>query len=286
MIVSMTAFGRQEDTGDWGNAIWEIKSVNHRYLDISIRMPEELRQMENKVREAIAAKVKRGKIDCILRYTNETGQESELQVDEAYAARVIRAAENLAITAPAALNPLDILRWPGVLNKTGLDPAQIETPLLALLDETLDLLLATRRREGEKINTMLSERCDACAEQITALRPRLPEIVSAIRERYLGRAQELSAELDRDRLEQEMLILSQKMDVAEELDRLEAHLGEVRRVLKERQPVGRRLDFLMQEMNREANTLGSKSAGIAMSNTSVELKVIIEQMREQIQNVE
>jgi len=286
MIVSMTAFGRQEDSGDWGHAIWEIKTVNHRYLEIGVRLPDDLRQLENGIREHISARLSRGKVDCTLRYDRSTSTSNAITINAELAGKLIQAAESLPISAPAPLNPVDILRWPDILQKEALDADVLAGPLLALLDTSLDALIATRQREGEKIHAMIRDRCIIASTHVNVIRKELPALMESIRERIMTRAQELSANLENDRLEQEMVLLTQKLDVAEELDRLQAHIEEVNRVLDEDSPVGRRLDFLMQEMNREANTLGSKAASIDMTNASVELKVLIEQMREQIQNIE
>ena len=286
MTASMTAFARLEESGSWGRAIWELRTVNHRYLDMTIRLPEELRMLETAVREHISVKIKRGKVDCNLRFEASDASLGELPVNHAFAEKLIRAAESLIINNPADINPLDILRWPGVIERGSLDTESLGKALLAALDLSLQLLLDTREREGEKLKSMLIERCELAVSQVHQIRDKLPEIVDKIRERYIRKAGELQIELDQERLEQEMLILSQKMDVAEELDRLDTHIDEVMRVLKQNEPVGRRLDFLMQELNREANTLGSKAANVDMSNVSVELKVLIEQMREQIQNIE
>jgi len=282
----MTAFGRVEYATDWGNAIWEVRTVNHRYLEMMVRLPEELRMLEPKVRAGIAGKLKRGKVDCTLRFEQGDQGGDSLPINRELAQKVIDAAAALPLPDAAPVNAIDILRWPGVIGRGSVDMEAITGALLKQLDETLAIIVDTRRREGEKIHAMLTERCDSAGEQVRAMRELLPRIMDGIRERYLGRAQEHQVELDYERLEQEMLLLAQKLDVAEELDRLEAHIHEVRRVLDQDEPVGRRLDFLMQEMNREANTLGSKSASIESSNTSVELKVLIEQMREQIQNIE
>jgi uncharacterized protein (TIGR00255 family) len=286
MTASMTAFSRLEESGSWGQAIWEIRTVNHRYLDMAIRLPEELRMLENAVREHISAKIKRGKVDCNLRFEANDSSAGKVPVNKVLAEKLIQAAESLPIKEPAPVNPLDILRWPGVIERESLDIESLGKALLTTLDNSLQLLLDTRQREGEKLKTMLLDRCQAASLQVHQFRDKLPEIILKIRERYIKRANELQVELDQDRLEQEMLILAQKMDVAEELDRLDTHIEEVKRVLNENIPVGRRLDFLMQEMNREANTLGSKATNVDMSNVSVELKVLIEQMREQIQNIE
>ena len=190
------------------------------------------------------------------------------------------------IPDPGKINPLDVLRWPGVINREIPDPERVGGPLLQQLDKTLDAIIASRRREGEKIYRFIVERCESAERIVNDIKNEIPKILSALRERMELRAQELQIELDQDRLEQEILLLTQKYDVSEEMDRLEMHIREVRRLLENKEPVGRRLDFLMQELNREANTLGSKSAHYDCTNASVELKVLIEQMREQIQNIE
>ena len=285
MVASMTAFARREDTGEWGHAVWEIRTVNHRYLDISIRLPEELRVLEGEVRERISARLKRGKVECNLRFNSESVA-GDFNVNTGLIEKIIQASADLPVTKPAPINPVDILRWPGVIDKSTPDLEQLGKSLIVLLDQTLEDLLETRRREGEKISEMIETRCDLSLQQVHRIREIIPEIIASTSDRHVARVREIGIELDNGRLEQEISLLSQKLDVAEELDRLETHTLEVKRVLTDTEPVGRRLDFLMQEMNREANTLGSKSAHIDTSNASIELKVLIEQMREQIQNIE
>ena len=286
MITSMTAFARLEDSGDWGRATWEIRTVNHRYLEIGLRLPDDLRMLENKIRETISAKIQRGKVDCNLRYEPDETRTGDITINHVLAEKLIAAAQALPLNGQERINPIDILRWPGVINRETPDAQAIGGPLLALLDATMDQVLENRLREGEKLAALLLERCDSAATCVKDTRQRLPEIIESIRARIISRSKELAAEIDQERLEQEMVILVQKLDVAEELDRLETHIEEVRRILTTVEAKGRRLDFLMQEMNREANTLGSKTGSIDVSNASVELKVLIEQMREQIQNIE
>ncbi len=288
MIVSMTAYGREEGSGSWGQASCEIRTVNHRYLEMSIRLPEELRALEQSVRDKISSRLKRGKIDCAIRHEQIENIETSLSINQNLVSQLIESTESIAkqIKEPVSLNPMDILRWPNVIEKNSLDPDSIGASILELLDNTLDTVIDTRQREGKKIKSMISERCITVRQKVTDVRINLPEIMDCHREKLLSRANELNGEIDHDRLEQEMLILAQKYDVAEELDRLDTHIEEVTRVMEQEGPVGRRLDFLMQEMNREANTLGSKSTHINTSNASVDLKVLIEQMREQIQNIE
>ncbi len=288
MIKSMTSYGRTEHSGDWGEASCEIRTVNHRYLEMSLRMPEELRFLEQKIRDRISNKLKRGKIDCNIRFAHKETSNDTLPINEELLAKVIETAEATSskLNTVSPLNPLELLRWPGVLDRDVPDPEEIATPIFELIDKTLDAVIETREREGEKIRSMVLERCARSKEIVSNVRELMPTILENIREKLLQRAQELSSEFNLDRLEQELLLLAQKMDVAEEIDRLDAHIEEVSRVLDQKGPVGRRLDFLMQEMNRESNTLGSKSAHLDTTNSSVDLKVLIEQMREQIQNIE
>ena len=288
MIHSMTAYGRTEDKKNDNSIACEIRTINHRYLEISIRMPEELRSLEQKIRENISQKLKRGKIDCNIRIDKNTSKNDPLLINQDVLKKVIDAAENTSINLsnPSALSALDLIQWPGVLEKDSLEPTKINKSILKLLGQTLDVVIDTRKREGEKIKKMLVQRCSKIKKIVSNTQKKMPMIQKKLREKLKQRAKELVNELDNDRLEQELLFISQKMDIAEEIDRLLAHTEEVERVLDQSGPIGRRLDFLMQELNRESNTLGSKSNHLHTSNASVELKVLIEQMREQIQNIE
>lgn len=287
MIRSMTAFARQEREGDWGVLTWELRSVNHRYLEVGLRLPDELRSLETAVRERAARKLGRGKLDCTLRY-KPAQRRAALALDAQAVEQVLTACEQIRgrLWDAAAINPLDLLRWPGVIQEEATDPAPLTEAALALFDAALNELVATREREGAQIDEILRTRLDAMEPLVASARARLPEVLARIRDKLRQRVAELTANPDPDRLEQELAFLAQKMDVDEEMDRLTGHIAEARRVLKLDEPVGRRLDFLMQEFNREANTLGSKSADSETTKVSVELKVLIEQMREQVQNVE
>jgi uncharacterized protein (TIGR00255 family) len=286
MLTSMTAFQRTMDTGPWGSATLEIKTVNHRYLDISLRLPDDLRMLEPVFREQIQQKLGRGKVDCTLRIDFDDTDTVNLEMNTELAQKLIDAANSLSIKETEAINPVDILRWPGVINRERPDMDSLVEPVCSLLTRTLDQLIEARQREGEKIRDTLLNKCKSMTAHVEQTRARLPEIIAGLRKRYQEKAHEILNELDNDRLEQEILHMVQKMDVAEELDRLEIHLAEMIRVLDLDEPVGRRLDFLLQEMNREANTLASKSINIDSSNSSIEIKVLIEQIREQIQNIE
>ncbi len=288
MPYSMTAFARVEFDADWGRGAWELRSVNHRYAEVAVRMPEDFRVLEAAVRERITGAVKRGKIDCTLRFEAKQSGLRELTLNEDAAGAVIAAARRIAALAgdSGPLNPIEVLRWPGVTEVAEVDLDAATRTLLEVLDEAIDEFLDGRRREGEKMAAVINQRLEAVRDQTAMLRTRVPEIIDAVRERHYQRIRELADGLDEARVEQECALLLQRLDVAEELDRLEAHVEEVGRVLGQDEAIGRRLDFLMQELNREANTLGSKSAHIDTAGAAVELKVLIEQMREQVQNIE
>ncbi|MEO7558437.1 MAG: YicC/YloC family endoribonuclease [Gammaproteobacteria bacterium] len=294
MIRSMTAYARRLRPAPGGVLCWELRSINHRFAEISVHLPDDLRGLESAVRERIALSLKRGKIECSLRLQKAmapSGADStspELRVNEALVKQLLQAARRINGWSenPAPLNALDLLRWPGVLQTPELPEELIAGEALALLDEAIGELVGARAREGAKIAAVIEQRCLAMQDIVAQMGRQLPAILARLRARLSGRFTELSIELDPARLEQEMLILIQKIDVDEELERLSMHVHEVRRLLHEDEPVGRRLDFLMQELNREANTLGSKSVDTETSRAAIDLKVIVEQMREQIQNVE
>ncbi|WP_445938415.1 YicC/YloC family endoribonuclease [Pseudomonas sp.] len=287
MIHSMTAFARAEQAGANGTLSWELRSVNHRYLEPHLRLPESFRDLEGAVREALRNGLSRGKVECTLRFSDDNAGKA-LQVDLERAAQLVAAAESVAglIKQPAALNPLEVLGWPGVLVADAADPQALNQNALSLFSQALNELKQSREREGAELAKLLNERLDSILEQVAALRELVPQMLAGQRQKILDRCAEMQAELDPQRLEQELVILAQKSDVAEELDRLSTHVSEVRRVLKTGGQAGRRLDFLMQELNREANTLGSKAFDTRSTQAAVNLKVLIEQMREQVQNIE
>lgn len=287
MVHSMTAFARVERAGTQGTLIWELRSVNHRYLEPHLRLPEAFRDLEGAVREALRQGLSRGKVECTLRFTEENASKS-LQVDQERARQLVEAAETVAalIKNPSPLNPLAVLSWPGVLVADAADPQALNQEALSLFENALDELKSGRNREGAELARLINERLDSMSQEITTLRALVPQMLAAQRQKILDRFTDMQAELDPQRLEQEMVLLAQKSDVAEELDRLVTHVTEVRRVLKSGGAAGRRLDFLMQELNREANTLGSKAFDPRSTQSAVNLKVLIEQMREQVQNIE
>ncbi|WP_339523673.1 YicC/YloC family endoribonuclease [Pseudomonas sp. EA_35y_Pfl2_R111] len=287
MIHSMTAFARAEQAGASGTLSWELRSVNHRYLEPHLRLPESFRDLEGAVREALRNGLSRGKVECTLRFSDDNAGKA-LQVDLERAAQLIAAAESVAglIKQPAALNPLEVLGWPGVLVADSADPQALNQSALSLFSQALNELKQSREREGAELAKLLNERLDSILEQVVALLELVPQMLAGQRQKILDRCAEMQTELDPQRLEQELVLLAQKSDVAEELDRLSTHVSEVRRVLKTGGQAGRRLDFLMQELNREANTLGSKAFDTRSTQAAVNLKVLIEQMREQVQNIE
>ncbi|MDX1369710.1 YicC/YloC family endoribonuclease [Pseudomonas sp.] len=287
MIHSMTAFARAEQAGPNGTLSWELRSVNHRYLEPHLRLPDAFRDLEGAVREALRNGLSRGKVECTLRFAEESAGQP-LQVDRERAAQLVAAAESVAslIKHPAPLNPLEVLSWPGVLVADAADPQALNKAAMSLFKQALEELKQSRSREGIELAKLLSDRLDSIDGEVAALRELVPQMLAMQRQKILDRSAELQVELDPQRLEQELVILAQKSDVAEELDRLSTHVSEVRRVLKSGGAAGRRLDFLMQELNREANTLGSKAFDTRSTQAAVNLKVLIEQMREQVQNIE
>ncbi|MBJ6611050.1 MAG: YicC family protein [Candidatus Thiothrix moscowensis] len=288
MIRSMTAFSHRELTTEHGTLNWEVRTVNHRYLDVSLRLPEEFRSLENSFREIIQSNLKRGKVECNLRFNPAQGNNNEIRINEPLARALIIACRQLeAITDnPDPLKAVDILRWPGVAQDSTPDMDILTAHAQALLQNALEDLLDMREREGKRLAEFLYQRCDQIAEITVRIRKHRPGIITAQREKILNRIEELQISPDYNRIEQELVILAQRMDVEEELDRLMAHLDEINAVLERDEPVGRRLDFLMQELNREANTLSSKSNDAETTQAAVDLKVLIEQMREQVQNIE
>ncbi|HEU0225449.1 MAG TPA: YicC/YloC family endoribonuclease [Steroidobacteraceae bacterium] len=284
----MTGFARAERTTAAGLLAWEIRGVNHRYLEVSLRLPEELRVFEAGFRRAIGAAVRRGKVDAALWLRPGIASARELQVDEALLDRVMEQAQAIErrLGAAGRIDAIDLLRWPGVVREPERDPGPLAQAAEALLGEALTAFVASRAAEGERIAEMLRSRAAAVRRITDAVAARLPEVQSRIRARLRERLAALGAEGNPERLEQEIAILVQKMDVAEELDRLGSHVTELETTLAADDAVGRKLDFLMQEFNREANTLSSKSQDIETTRSAMELKVLVEQMREQVQNVE
>jgi len=288
MIRSMTGFARREQSGPWGTLTWELRAVNHRYLEVGCRLPEELRSAEGEFRQAIGTALRRGKVDCTLNYRASSAAQGAIEIDQALVTQLVTRANEIAAMAgkAVAINPLDVLRWPGVVQDQGSDLTPLLTAAQSSLAEALKLLAESRAREGDRIRELLLQRCAALLVLVDAVIVRLPEVRTRIRTRLLEKLAQLDAEPNQERLEQELVVLAQKMDVDEELDRLKSHVTEIRKALDGSEPAGRRLDFLMQELNREANTLSSKSQDAETTRAAVDMKVLIEQMREQVQNVE
>jgi len=288
MIQSMTAFARAQGQGKWGSAVCELRSINHRYLEIIVRLPETLHELESAIRERVRQYIKRGKIELHLRYQPGDDAGSEITINHRLADHLCKANETIAkmLKNPAPVSTMDILHWPGILQIAELDLEVIEDQVLEILEHTLKDLIGAREREGEELKQLFLQRLEGMKTEIAKVRHLMPEILSEQRERLNKRFSDAKVELDKNRLEQELVLFAQKTDVAEELDRIDTHISEIRRILKQGGVAGRRLDFLMQELNREANTLGAKSVNVEVTRASVELKVLIDQMREQVQNVE
>lgn len=287
MILSMTAFARAASDTPGGGLVWELRSVNHRYLEVALRLPEELRGIEGGARETMARRLERGKVDATLRFQpKQSGAAPSL--DLSAVSQLLQTAGEVAALkrelAPLSIG--EVLQWPGVLKTPGLDAESLGATALDALGSALDELIATRRREGARLRGLLEERLRSVKDLLTRLTTLLPEVARDYRNRLEARLGEVRAQLDPTRLEQEMVLFATRADVSEEFDRLRAHVAEVERVIGGGGQVGRRLDFLMQELNREANTLASKSVDLRQTNIAVELKVLIEQMREQVQNIE
>ncbi len=288
MLHSMTGFARESVETGIGTLTWEIRAVNHRYLDVQFKVPEDLRPKEQFFRQQASAVLGRGKVECSLYFRRAVHHENELQVDTGLVELIGHRISELTSKLPnvAAVNPIEILRWPGVVLQTEIDTEPLFEQATALLDKALGAVDTMRASEGARIAEMLATRCGDIETIATSVRDRMPEVLAATRSKQKERIEKLDVEADPARLEVELALIAQKIDVDEELDRLQSHLAEIRDALNNDKPVGRRLDFLMQELNREANTLGSKSADAETTKAAVDLKVLIEQMREQIQNVE
>lgn len=288
MTRSMTAFARYEEQTDLGTLSWEIRSVNNRYLEVGFRLDESFRPLEMAMRKFISDTLGRGKVEVALRYKSPEQQQDSLEINEALAERVISRYQQLAALSDnaAPLDLMKVMQWPGVIETPSLDQEALSERVMASLQKALIDLVDTREREGAALQIMIEQRCQQIHRIAEEVRERMPEILQNHRQKLQERVQDLAINLEPERLEQEMVLLAQKSDVAEELDRLQNHVREVESVLQRDEPIGRRLDFLMQELNREANTLGSKSIDTDTTRYSVDLKVLIEQMREQIQNIE
>ncbi|WP_297819117.1 YicC/YloC family endoribonuclease [uncultured Paraglaciecola sp.] len=287
MIYSMTAFARREIKADWGSAVWEVRSVNQRFLETYFRLPEQFKSMEPVLRERFRKQLQRGKVECSLRFVANDAAVGKLNLNEVLAKQVMKAADWVQSHGQSAgVNPLDVLRWPGVISAEETDMDVIQAEALAEFDLTLKGFIAARATEGSNLKGMIEQRLDGINAEVEKVTSHMPDVIKWQREKIQARFEDAKIDLDPARVEQEMVMLAQKVDVAEELDRLISHISETQKILKKGGAVGRRLDFMMQEFNRESNTLGSKSINSDITQSAVELKVLIEQMREQIANIE
>ena len=284
----MTAYSRVSSDNDLGTVTWELKSVNNRYLDASLRMPEDFRFLDGPLRERLGKRVRRGKLDGTLRIESTQRAAGAIELNLELVEQIAKACRQIdgVLYDAGRVSPLDILRWPGVMESNAPEPGEASAAILAAFDTALDEFVDSRKREGERLAELIEQRLASIETIVAGVREVLPDVIAAGRERLENKLADIRDQLDSSRIEAEIVLFSQKVDVAEEVDRLDAHVSEVRRVLTLKEPIGRRLDFLMQELNREANTLGSKSVDTRTTGASVELKVLIEQMREQIQNLE
>lgn len=288
MIHSMTAFAREQIQGEFGVLTCELRSINHRYLEISLHLSESLRVFEAPIREAIRRRIKRGKIECSLRHRSGLQVAAGYEVNQKLVTELVRISSEVSALLPdaAPIGISDVLRFPGVLEAKDEDASKLQDEVMRLLELSLDDLLDAREREGNELNRLFLERMDKMQHEMEKVRVRMPSILKEAEERLNKRFADAKVELDPARIAQEMVMFAQKIDIAEEIDRTETHIAEVRRVLKHGGAAGRRLDFLLQELNREANTMGSKSTDSVITHAAVEMKVLIEQVREQVQNVE
>src|SRR6187397_767715 len=285
----MTGFARRERQGPWGTLACELRSVNHRYLELSLRLPDDLRSLEGDARQLLGATLKRGKVEAGIYLRGTTAASTTVEINRPLIEQLLRRAAEVSALAGAAsapMSPLDILRWPGAIRDADRDPSPVLAETISLLRETIGDLKDARAREGGRLRELLRQRCELLAQQIAAVRTRLPEVSARLRAKVAERVAQLGVQVDAERLEQELVLIAYKMDVQEELDRLGSHIAETLQALDSKEPAGRRLDFLMQELNREANTLSSKSQDMETTRAAVDMKVAIEQMREQVQNVE
>ena len=288
MISSMTAYARKEVNRTWGSASWELRSVNQRYLETYIRLPEQFRSLEPIVRERLRARLTRGKVECNLRFElDPAAQHKELSLNIELAKQILTAGDWIKHEyQTGAINPLDVLRWPGVMSSKEQDLDAISQEILVLLETAIDEFIAVREREGQALSELITQRLAAITVEVDKIRNWMPQILEWQKERLKSKIAEANIELDSSRLEQEIVMVAQKIDVAEELDRLMTHVKETYSILKKNEAVGRRLDFMMQEFNRESNTIASKSINADVTASAIELKVLIEQIREQVQNIE
>lgn len=288
MIRSMTAYARKEINANWGNASWELRSVNQRYLETYIRLPEQFRSLEPIIRERLRSRLTRGKVECNLRFELDLSNfQQQLFLNKDLASQLIQSANWIKDQVnDGNINIIDILRWPGVMSAKEQDLDKISIEILALLEKAIDEFIKVRESEGKSLEQLLVQRLEAITGEVTKIRNWMPEILQWQKDKLKTKMEEANIEFEPNRLEQELILMAQRIDIAEELDRLSTHVKETYAILKKNEAVGRRLDFMMQEFNRESNTIASKSINANITASAIELKVLIEQMREQIQNIE
>lgn len=288
MIRSMTAYARKEINANWGNASWELRSVNQRYLETYIRLPEQFRSLEPIIRERLRSRLTRGKVECNLRFELDLSNfQQQLFLNKDLASQLIQSANWIKDQVNNGnINIIDILRWPGVMSAKEQDLDKISIEILALLEKAIDEFIKVRESEGKSLEQLLIQRLEAITAEVTKIRNWMPEILQWQKDKLKTKMEEANIEFEPNRLEQELILTAQRIDIAEELDRLSTHVKETYAILKKNEAVGRRLDFMMQEFNRESNTIASKSINANITASAIELKVLIEQMREQIQNIE
>lgn len=295
MLKSMTAFARVEENHSLGQFVWEIRSINHRYLEMNFRLPEDVRAAEFVLRKQLQDALSRGKIDCSFKLRTTSDTQLEVTVNEPLIESLLKQVQQLqskAMNRPqdtlqvGAVNPIDILNWPGVAEQNTVDQDRLLEVVRSSFQKTVEALVENRQVEGARLRELIIKRCDELTQLVKDVRSRRPQVLQAVREKIISRIEEMNIDIEMTRVEQELVFMAQKLDVEEELDRLDSHLSELNTVVNSDKPVGRRMDFLMQELNREANTLSSKSADIKTTQAAVDMKVCIEQMREQIQNIE
>jgi len=287
MTLSMTGFARQDLSAPWGELSVELRAVNHRFLELSLRLPEQLRSLDPVIRKRVGAAVSRGKLDLNIKLSTQSAEQSGIHLNEALVEQLLKTGNSLAERLGSApLSVSNVLRWPGVVVEPPQDVESIQSSALEQVDQVLQQLVTHRGSEGGRLAQMLLDRCVDIDHLVGQVRERMPAVREAIQTKLKSRLADLAVDADEGRLETELAIMLNKADVDEELDRLDSHLVEVREILTSEEPVGRKLDFLMQEFNREANTLGSKAQDAATTKAAVDLKVLIEQMREQVQNIE
>jgi uncharacterized protein (TIGR00255 family) len=288
MIRSMTGFARRERQGPWGTLTCELRTVNHRYLEVSLRLPDELKSAENDARQLIATSLRRGKVDANLYLKSTAGTSPAIEVNDELVGQLLKQVATLhhRMATAAPVSPLEVMRWPGAIREPERDLSPAFAAVLDLLRESLTELNDTRTREGARMREVIVQRCLAMQGHLAVVKARLPEVSARLRQRIIDKVAQLAQTIDPSRLEQDIVLYTHKMEGVEELDRLESHLTEILGVLDSSEPAGRRLDFLMQELNREANTLSSKSQDVETTRAAVDMKVVIEQIREQVQNIE